>query len=176
MEPTPKALTPQQNRERIRNIAQPDGFTFFAEPTGAEQLYLGSPEDVAFIVREFCGAVYDIRSRVTMGKVEGAAAVAKLDELANEYAGIFYGRQPERYRPMPFNSPAGVGKFIIERMGLKEEPDQAGYVLFMNTANQILEAYEGHMTGAMDEGTVQFRIEAAIEDTTGILLGLPPEE
>lgn len=170
------ALTPQQNRERIRNISQPDGFTFFAEQTGPEQLYLGNPEDVAFVVREFCVAVYDLRSRVTMGKVEPDAAVAKLDELANQYAGIFYGKGPERYRPMPFNSPAGVGKFIVERLGLKEEPEQAGYVLFMNTANQILEAYEGHIEGTMDEETVRFRIEAAIEDTSGILLGLPPEE
>jgi hypothetical protein len=165
-----------QERERIKNLGEPVGFTFFAEPTAPDQRYLGDPDDVAAIVREFCVAVYDIRSKVTQDKLTGPEALAQLEALANRYAGIFYGKEPGQYRAMPFNSPAMLGDFIIKRMGLAESPEQAGYVLFMNTANQILEAYAGHLTGTMDEETVRFRTEAAIDDTGNILLGLPPED
>jgi hypothetical protein len=165
-----------QERERIKNIGEPVGFTFFAEPTPSEARYLGNPDDVSAIVRDFCVATYEIRSKVTQATLTGDEALAQLEALAHRYAGIFYGKEPGQYRSMPFNSPQMLGDFIVKRLGLEEPLEQAGYVLFMNTANQILEAYAGHQSGAMDDETVQFRTEAAIEDTTGILLGLPPEE
>lgn len=163
-------------RERIKNISEPQGFTFFAEPTPPGQRYLGDPEDVEATVRDFCLAVYELRGAVGEGKVTGPVALSRLEDLANRYAGIFFGREPADFRTMPFNAPDGVGEFIKRRMGLEEPPEQAGYVLFMNTANQILEAYEGHQSGAMDEETVKFRLDAAVEDAKGMLLGLPLEE
>lgn len=166
----------EQERERIKNMGEPIGLTFFDKATPSEQRYLGDPDDVAAIVREFCMEVFDLRGRVNDGRLTGGQGLDQLEALANRYAGIFYGKEPGSFRAMPFNSPNGVGDFIVKRLGLTEGVEQAGYILFMNTANQIFEAYQGFMDGSMDEETVRFRIEAAIEDTSSILLGLPPEE
>lgn len=163
-------------QERIKALGEPVGFSFFEEPTAPDGRYLGSPDDVAAIVREFCVGAYEIRSKVTMGTLNSNAALEQLEALAHRYAGIFYGKEPKQYRAMPFNSPDMLGDFIVKRLGLSEPVEQAGYVLFMNTANQILEAYAGHQAGTMDDATVQWRMDAAVEDTASILLGLPPED
>ena len=108
------------------------------------------------------------------GKISGDEAFQRLHDLCMEYQAIFYGQRPDRYRAMPFNSPEGLGAFIIQRLGMKAPKEQAAYTLLMSTANQILEAYHAYLTDALADDDVQFRIEAAIEDAQRILLGLPP--
>lgn len=167
---------PQQSTpERIKEVGSPQGFTFFAERTGDDQLYLGSPSDVAEIVRAFCMGVFEIRSAAGRGEFSGSEALKRMNDLAEEYAAIFYGQRPQKYRAMPFNSPAGLGSFINQRLGMTDPIDRAAHTLFMSTGNQILSAYHGHQTGALADDDVRFQIEAAIDDAASILLGLPPE-
>lgn len=167
---------PQQSTpERIKEVGSPQGFTFFAERTPDDKPYLGSQTDVSEAVRSFCMGAYEIRSKAGQGEISGEEALKRLNALADEYAAIFYGKKPDRYRAMPFNSPEGLGNFINQRLGMSDPAETAAHTLFMSTANQILAAYEGHQTGALGDDDVRFQIEAAIDDATSILLGLPPE-
>lgn len=159
---------------RAADRGQPQGLTFFDVPTGEDQRYLGDPVDVEATVRDFVAAAHKIGSDAAQDVTSGEDAMRLLNALCDRYAGIFYGKEPSRFRSMPFNSPQMLGAFINERLGMQEPQDKAAFVLFMNCANQVFEAYHGHMSGGASEDDTRFLIESAIDDTVAILLGLPP--
>ncbi|CAB4122302.1 hypothetical protein UFOVP32_2 [uncultured Caudovirales phage] len=162
------------SKARAEDRAQPYGMGFFAEATSADKRYLGSASDVPEIVRDFCIGVHEIRSAAGKGEIAGAEALRRLNALAQQYSDIFYGKS-DGYRAMAWNSPDGLGVFINTRLGIQEPEEQAAHTLFMNTANQILAAYERHQNGDLNDEDVAFHIEAAIDDASAILLGLPLE-
>lgn len=162
------------SRERAADRGQPQGLTFFESETEEGKRYLGDPADVEMTVREFAGEAHQIASDATFERITGEVAMDRLNALCDRYAGIFYGKEPGGFRAMPFNNPKSLGAFINERLGMTEPHDKAASVLFMNTANQIFEAYQGTMSGTLDDADAQFLIESAIDDTSRILLGLPP--
>lgn len=170
---TDKRIEIEGTPQRAADRGQPDGFTFFAEPTGADQRYLGDRADVESIVSQFFGEVHAIRSDAGHGRISGSEAMEKLHGAANRYAGIFHGAEPQSFRSMPFNTPEGLGAFVNQRLGMSEPDDKAVAVLFMSAATQLLAAYDDHQSGVRSDEDVRFAIDAALEDTTDILLGLP---
>lgn len=138
-----------------------------------DKLYLGDPDAVSEIVRGFCSQVHTIAQDADADVTTPGEAFDRLDALAGKYADIFYGKDGS-YIALPFNSPLILGKFINQRLGMDEPVDQAAHTLLMNCANQILEARHNHQSGLSDDETTRFQIEAAIEDASHILLGLPP--
>lgn len=174
---TDKRIEVENTPQRAADRGQPDGFTFFAEPTGADQRYLGDRADVESIVTQFFTEVHAIRSDAGQGRINGSEALDKLHSAANRYAGIFYGKEPAAFRPMPFNSPESLGAFVNQRLGMSEPNDKSVAVLFMNAANQVLAAHYDHQSGTRSDDDVRFALDAALEDTADILLGLPaPQE
>jgi hypothetical protein len=165
----------ENSRARAEDRGRPDGFTFFATETPEEDRYLGDPSDVAEIVREFGMAVHAIRSDAGNDKITGDEALKRLNELAERYARIFYGQEPG-FRVMAFNSPEALGASINAQLGMDGPEEAAAKTLFMATANDLLAAYEGHQSGGLSDQDVQFQIEAAIENASRMLLGLPLEE
>jgi hypothetical protein len=161
-------------KQRIENLGYPVGFGFLEGEISGDVRYLGAPGDVESIVREFALEVSEIADKANNGVLDQADALAALEASAERYGGIFYGKEPKSFVAMPFNSPAQLGLFIKERLDAEDGVERAAYLLFMNTANQLLEARARYLDGEIGEDDVSFLIESAIDDAVTTLLGLPP--
>lgn len=163
--------------ERARDRGEPFGFEFFSNETANASRYLGDPDDVEAIIREFASEAYEARRRAAAGEISPEDGLAALTAAVARYAGIFYGKEPGAYRAQgDWNTPDRLGRHIIERLGAEGDPEDAAAALFWNVANQILKAQEEYAAGSLSDEDAQFRIAASIEDAQKILLGLPHEE
>lgn len=147
-------------------------FSFIADDPADERPYLGDPAEVEALVRQFCAETQRIQVEAGAGRMAHDAALQALNDAAQAHASIFMG-QNSAYRAMPFNAPEQIGPFLAQRMAIEGDPAQACYVMFMNTANQIMTAFLAHQSGELDDDDAKFQIDAAVEDATSALLGLP---
>jgi hypothetical protein len=157
--------------ERAADRGLPDGFGFFASDIG-DKNYLGSPEVVGDIVRTYCQDALALRVKAGRGEMLPNDALEGLHALAERTAAIFTN-PGDAYRSMLFNSVDGVGEFVKAALQLDASAEDAVKTLFLNTSNQIFETHAQYLAGTVGDDDVRFQLDAAVEDATRMLLGLP---
>jgi hypothetical protein len=164
----PKSI--EHSKTRSQDRGQPFGLEFFATPTSDEARYLGDPEDVEAIVREFCAEVQKVRiASVAAGQDSG---FTDLQNLCARYGGIFMGQEDD-YRANPFNSADGLGAFLKQAFAMEAPAAEAPALFLMHIAGQVMAAEHGFMTEELSEETAKFHLDAAIDEAVTCLLGLP---
>jgi hypothetical protein len=163
-----KEITREGSQARAEDRGRPQGLEFFEQPE-ADGGYLGDPDVVDVLVRQFLGEVHGVRLAWSMGTEENPTeAVAA---LVKRYAGIFMGSDPD-YQAMPWNSPGQLGQHLIERIPLDVPQEEAASTFFMDLANQVLEAAESYASGEIGDEDAKFRIDVMADEATHALMGL----
>lgn len=166
----PEEIEGSEARAKDRGTAAV--FSFIADDPNDDRPYLGDPDEVEMLVRQFCAEAQRIQIEAGAARMTHGDALQALDKAARDTSAIFMG-QSTAYRAMPFNAPDQIGPFVKQRMGIEGEPSEACYVMLMNTATQIMAAFVAHQNGEADDDATKFQIDAAVEDATSALLGLP---
>jgi hypothetical protein len=139
-----------------------------------EHMSLGDPAIVDMLVREFLGAVVDIRIAYNAG--EEAAPVARLRQTSIRFARIFYG-EDKRYQPLkPWNSSEQLGVEIEQRLSLAHGDGNAAEHLFITLASDAVAVLAAHEQGTISEEVARFRLDVLIEESHALLIGWPPPE
>lgn len=136
--------------------------------------FLGDPAIVESLVRSFLGRVIDIRTAYNEDKMDGPEAAEAVQDAADQYARIFMG-QDKGYAAQPWNSPEQLGA-SLSAVGFDPDPAKACLGLFLKTAGDLVAAMALHEEGKLDDDTAQLAIDAAAEDGTYLLLGVPQPE
>lgn len=152
--------------ERAADRGQPFGFGAFNAPISTGIPYLGDEETVEDILRDLLLRVHEVAG--------SEDAVKTIEPMVEQTAAIFYG-QDDAYQAMPFNSQEQLGRYVNEVFGTKEDEKQTVQMLLWNMIRQVMEARQELLQGNLSDDNAQFRVEAALEDATTILLGLPLE-
>jgi hypothetical protein len=166
---------------------QTEGATERNQDRGRDQLgfpdlslpYLGDPEVVEGLVRQFLSDVVAARKGYNADELDAEQAQEKVKRSAKRHADIFMGRavfeKPEDgFAVPPWNSPAQLGRYLVGK-GLDPDEDEACESLFLLTANLVLDAMAEHEDDKIDDETAQFRTDVAVEQAVQMLLGLPDE-
>lgn len=163
-----KEVSREGSKDRAEDRGRPQGLEFF-EQADTEAGYLGDPEVVDLIVRQFLMAVHDVRTRWAAGKETKPTEAVKA--IVERHAAIFMGKD-KAYQSAPWNSPEQLGKHLVERIPLDVPHAEAAEAFFWDLANQVLDAASAYADGEIDDDDAKFRIEVMAEEATHALLGL----
>lgn len=151
-------------KERAADRGQPFGLEFFEQETD-DRLYLGDPDHVDMILREFMGGCADAMRE---GGVEG------LEKHCAKYADTFYGRDKGVRTMGTFNSPTVLGNFLRKTYGVDASPEGAAALFLQHIAVQTLKAMTRLYDGEIDKEAYTFLLDAALDEATTGMMGLPP--
>lgn len=131
--------------------------------------YLGNPETVTQLVRDFFVAVFSARAAF-QESADGDAANERINEVCRQYGERFMGGDKE-FTPMPWNSPARLGNFL--RAVVPDVGDYAtpGEAYFQYLAVQALNASIAIEEGTMSEDEVQAEMSEVVDDAVSVLMG-----
>jgi hypothetical protein len=134
--------------------------------------YLGDPQVINHLVREFLGAVFTERAKFHQDG-DGDASSARIAAMCARNAQIVMGENSS-YAAQPWNSPHRLGIYLRVTT-----PDVADYATpaeayFNFLALQALEASINLEEGAMTEEEVQAGLTEVVDDAVDVLLGRKP--
>lgn len=131
--------------------------------------YLGNPEVVERLVRDFFSVVFSERAKYHEHG-DGDARTARIAEVCKSYGAIFMGTVAE-YAAQPWNSPYRLGAYLrvlVPDVGSYSTPGEA-YFNFL--AVQALNASIAFEEGAITEDQVKEGMQEVVDDAVNVLLG-----
>lgn len=164
MRPDPRTIEGSKERAADRGRDQM-GFPDLSKPN------LGAPAVVESLLRGFLGRVVEIRAAYNADEMDGPESAQAINDAAAQYARIFMGGDGD-YGAMPWNSPAQLGAHL-SATGYDPDPARSCESFFLKAAGDLVANMALHEDGKMDDETAQFVVDAAVEDGTALLLGLP---
>lgn len=161
----PKEIEGSPERAEDRGREEDLGFQASDKPS------LGDPAVVRGLVSEFAGQVIAARRAFNAGELDGQQAKERIGALATEYGNIIMGRD-QAYAALSWNNPARLGR----RIGLVTPPmegvEDPGQALFLTVAASLIEVAVAHEEARMPDVDAQRHIQAALEDTANLILGV----
>lgn len=161
------------SKERARDRGED---TLFAPAFASGKDMLTDPDVVESLVSSFMSEIAGVHTRYMNDEIEGPAATAETVKVCERYADIFMGRTDD-YAPMPWNSPDGLGVYLVVSAGVPERKEDAVKAVLLRTAASFLnDVITPFSAGEIGDDAAKFRVEATKEDLVTLLLGLPAEE
>lgn len=143
---------------------------------GLDDGSLARPDIVQNLVREFMGKVIDLRASYNAGNLPGGEVPGKIKALADDYAAIFLGKSKD-YEALPWNSVDYLGLHLSKLLKGEETPEEAPCAYFLHIASMLISTIViPHEEDQIDEETVNFRVDALVDDAVLALLGAPISE
>lgn len=136
----------------------------------APAAYLGNPELVEQMVRDFFTVVFSERSKWHAGQASGDSVEARIAEVCNSYGRVFMGESPS-YQAQPWNNPLRLGSYLRALIPDCNRFESPGAAYFDFLAVQALNAAIALEEGAMSEDEVKAGISEVVDDAVDVLLG-----
>jgi hypothetical protein len=156
--------------DRIEVNAE-DGLKLTADAL-AQKNYLGDPDVVDRLVRDFLSAALSLLTDVETGDASAEDAPAKLVDLAKSYAGIFLG-ESAAYVAQPWNSPNRLGLFLrAKKPPHLEDYDRPADAYFAAIASAAIMHAQAVEEGTLPEGEAQEALTEIRNDAVRTLLGI----
>lgn len=162
-------MSRKSNSEERIVINTKDGL---AAATSGVDSYLGNPNTVTQMVRDFFVVVFSARSKFQEDG-DGDAATRRINSACLEYGARFLG-EDANYKPMPWNSIHRLGNFLratVPDVGDFETPGEA-YFHFL--AAQALSAAIALENGEQSENDVKAGMNEVVDDAVSVLMGTKP--
>lgn len=148
-----------------------DGLKLTAD-TLAQKNYLGDPDVVDQLLRDFLTASLSLLTEVETGDVSADDAPAKLVDLAKSYAAIFLG-ESKAYVAQPWNSPDRLGLFLrAKKPPHLEDYDRPADAYFAAIGTAAIEHAQAVDAGTISEAEAQEGITEIRNDAMRALLGV----
>lgn len=148
---------------------EPHLFDAFAQ----EGDQLGDPVVVDALVRGFFVRLSELRIQVHKQEVSPEECLNQIQTLSQNIADIFTGKK-SGYVKSSWNTDAQLGAYIHQVCTGAGSPEQATKSFFLHMASRVFETMRAHEEEEIDDEVMQFQIDATVEDTTQVLLGLEP--
>lgn len=152
--------------DKPQNTQLAEAFT--KRPTG----FLGDPGIVEAALRLMLGEMLDIRDLVHSGELP-AAELPRVATLAlRKTARIFLGQDAMHVPVVGWNEPGGIDEHLAKELNLTDVPpeDRVTNALYL-LASEICQLVKQEQLGMPEENT-RWQMDAAIEQTTRLFLGL----
>ena len=135
------------------------------------QNYLGSPETVDYLLRDFARRAIHRVDPEDKTHQWAHADIADCVELAN----IFLGKD-QNFATIPnWNRPGRIDEFAKERMNLQGDSQQIMGAVFREYLKDVYRLYQYAIDGAAPESW-EFQVDALVHEYTNILLGVRESE
>lgn len=153
-------------------------FTGMDRQAGDEKPSLGVPSVVDGLVRDFMALVCELRGQFLENKITNDQSVQRLKDAGTEMQEVFYGRRPDEYIALPWNSPEQLGRYIINGFERAENCDEtsAVFALFGLLFRETMYVVAGYEDDTFTEQQMRDHMDGIAERFTAILLGLPLDD
>lgn len=161
------------SEERARDRGED---TLFGPAFASGKDMLTDPDVVDAVVSSFMSEIVRVHTRYMKDELDGPAARAETVKVCERYADIFMGRTDD-YAPTLWNSPDGLGVYLVVSAGVPERKEDAVKAVLLRTAaSYLMDVINPFAADEIGDDAAKFRTEAAKEDLVTLLLGLPAEE
>lgn len=151
--------------ERAADRGNDFGFSMDSRPS------LGNQDVVRGIMSEFGADIVNVRKQYNQDKLDSEQAQAKVRELAKSYGDIVMGRDA-RYDALPWNSPERLGRRIKLVVADVDGVSDEGELLFLTIGSSLMDLAAAHEAGRVSDGDAENHVQAMLEDTANLVLGL----
>lgn len=157
------ATTPNPN-----DPGQPGG-PFLFDAIEITKDSLNDPDVVDAVLRSFATVVAGAWK--TWAESEGEVdPTAAIDQAATAYGAKFLGADPELVATN-WNTPDRLGRYLAATFTTAVAPAEAPKTMLLSLASRLLAAQNAYAGDTADADQTEFEIDAAIEDTTRLMLG-----
>lgn len=136
-----------------------------------EKPYLGSPGVLDKLLRDIIATVAELTQKKARG--EAVDSESELNRLTDEFQKTVYGHN-EAYVASPWNSPAHLGRYLVERVYLGGKEDDAAKRLADAYIRSFLVPYIAYAEGKIEDSTLESIIDKHTRTYVSHLQGLPP--
>lgn len=145
---------------------------FTARPDG----YLGDPGTVSDALRLMLVEVLDIRDGVHADEIPEGELPQRVMEAMQKTARIFLGQDPAHRPVIGWNQPGGIDAHLAKELRLSDVPpeDRVTNALWL-LVQEICQLVKQEEQGMPEENT-RWQMDAAIDQTTKLFLGLPMDK
>jgi hypothetical protein len=131
--------------------------------------YLGNPDVVEKLVRDFFTVVFSERSKYHQSG-GGDACADRISDVCKSYGSVFMGETSE-YVPQPWNHQSRLGAYLRSLLEDVNSYASPGDAYFNFLAVQALNAAIALEEGAMTEDEVKAGMQEVVDDAVNVLLG-----
>lgn len=144
--------------------------------TATKDNYLGNPGTVGDALRLMLGEVLDIRDGVHMDRIPEGEFPQRVMESMQKTARIFLGQDPNTRPIIGWNQPGGIDEHLVKELRLVDIPPEDRVVnALWQLVKEICQLVAQEQQGMPPENT-RWQMDAAIEQTTKLFLGLPMDK
>lgn len=146
----------------------PDSTELFEIGLGSGKPYLGSPEIVEQILRNYILDIHHLR--VAQVKGDERDPVQDIPALATGLQKVFYG-QDDRFQAFPWNRENVLGRMLVEQAGIGGDTSDAVYRVGIRIAKEYMQNLNAFEDDRISEDYFKAELDKMVALYTRVLVG-----